>query len=63
MSIVLAPLWDFNRTELSEQRFRAPLAGTGPDDALILQTQDEKPVTIAREISRVASPHLPLDHL
>jgi tetratricopeptide (TPR) repeat protein len=39
MAIDLAPLWDFNQPELSEQRFRAALATASPDDALILQTQ------------------------
>jgi tetratricopeptide (TPR) repeat protein len=39
MAIDLAPLWDFNQPELSEQRFRAALASASPDDALILQTQ------------------------
>ena len=39
MAIDLAPLWDFNQPELSEQRFRAALATASGDDALILQTQ------------------------
>ena len=39
MAIDVAPLWDFNQPELSEQRFRAALASASPDDALILQTQ------------------------
>ena len=32
-------LWDFGRPELSEQRFRAALAGAQGDDALVLRTQ------------------------
>jgi tetratricopeptide (TPR) repeat protein len=39
MAIDLAPLWDFNDPELSEQRFRAALQTATPDDALVLQTQ------------------------
>lgn len=38
-AIDLAPLWDFARPELSEQRFRAALADATGDDALILHTQ------------------------
>lgn len=39
MAIDLAPLWDFSKPELSEQRFRAALPGASADDQLILQTQ------------------------
>lgn len=39
MAIDLAPLWDFNKPDVSEQRFRAALEGVSGDDALILQTQ------------------------
>ena len=39
MAIDLAPLWDFSRPDLSEQRFRAALATASGDDAVILQTQ------------------------
>ena len=35
----LAALWDFNNPALSEQRFKAALAGASDDDVLILQTQ------------------------
>ena len=35
----LAALWDFNNSALSEQRFKAALAGASGDDVLILQTQ------------------------
>jgi tetratricopeptide (TPR) repeat protein len=35
----IASLWDFNRPELSEQRFRAALSTASADDAIILQTQ------------------------
>ncbi len=39
MAIDLAPLWDFARPDLSEQRFRAALVQATGDDALILRTQ------------------------
>ena len=38
-AIDVAPLWDFARPDVSEQRFRAALATASGDDALILQTQ------------------------
>ena len=38
-AVDLAALWDFNRPELSEQRFRQALEKAGGDDALVLQTQ------------------------
>lgn len=39
MAIDLAPLWDFGKPEVSEQRFRDALEHARGDDALILQTQ------------------------
>jgi tetratricopeptide (TPR) repeat protein len=39
MAIDLAPLWNYNNPEISEQRFRAALENATGDDALILQTQ------------------------
>lgn len=39
MAIDIAPLWDFGRPEVSEQRFRDALRQADGDDALILQTQ------------------------
>lgn len=39
MAIDIAPLWDFNKPEVSEQRFRAALETAEGDDALVLQTQ------------------------
>lgn len=39
MAIDLAPLWDYNKPEVSEQRFRAALNKATGDDVLILQTQ------------------------
>ncbi|MBK6472340.1 MAG: TfoX/Sxy family DNA transformation protein [Betaproteobacteria bacterium] len=39
MAIDLAPLWDFERPDVSEQRFRNALEKAAGDDALILRTQ------------------------
>ncbi len=39
MAIDVAPLWDFIKPELSEQRFRAALQSASGDDILILQSQ------------------------
>jgi tetratricopeptide (TPR) repeat protein len=39
MALDIAPLWDFGRPEVSEQRFRQALERATGDDALILQTQ------------------------
>jgi len=39
MAIDLTALWDFNKPDVSEQRFREALATASGDDALILQTQ------------------------
>ena len=52
MAIDLAPLWDFNQPELSEQRFRAALATASPDDALILQTQIARTYGLRGDIER-----------
>ena len=51
MAIDLAPLWDFNQPELSEQRFRAALASASPDDALILQTQIVRTYGLRRDFA------------
>jgi len=39
MTIDVSTLWDFNKPEVSEERFRAALATASGDDMLILQTQ------------------------
>ncbi|HEY9064155.1 MAG TPA: tetratricopeptide repeat protein [Burkholderiaceae bacterium] len=63
-AVDLAALWDFAKPELSEQRFRAALAGASPDDALILQTQIARTHGLrgefakAREILRSVEPQL-----
>lgn len=48
----LSKLWDFNRPEVSEQRFRAALEGASPDDALILQTQIARTYGLRREFAK-----------
>jgi tetratricopeptide (TPR) repeat protein len=39
MAIDISKLWDFDKPELSEQRFRSALSNASADDALIIQTQ------------------------
>ena len=39
MAIDLKPLWDYDKPEVSEERFRAALKRAAGDDALVLQTQ------------------------
>ena len=51
MAIDLAPLWDFGKPELSEQRLRAALATANKDDALILQTQIARSYGLRREFA------------
>jgi len=45
-------LWDFAKPALSEERFRAALAGATGDDALILQTQIARTWGLRREFER-----------
>jgi tetratricopeptide (TPR) repeat protein len=52
MAIDLTALWDFNRPELSEQRFRTALASARGDDALILQTQIARTQGLRKDFSR-----------
>lgn len=52
MAIDLGPLWDFNRPELSEQRFRAALATVEGDDALILKTQIARSWGLRQDFAR-----------
>ena len=64
MAIDFAPLWDFNRPDLSEQRFRSALATADGDDKLVLQTQIartyglRKDFAKAREILSAIEPSL-----
>ncbi|MBC5764610.1 tetratricopeptide repeat protein [Ramlibacter albus] len=62
MVIDVAPLWDFSKPEVSEQRFRDALATAQGDDVLVLQTQIARTYGIrkdfvrAREVLRVIEP-------
>lgn len=52
MAIDLAPLWDFNKPELSEQRFRAALTTASGDDGLVLQTQIARSYGLRKDFAR-----------
>lgn len=54
-AIDLAPLWDFARPEVSEQRMRAALETATGDDALILQTQIARTHGLRRDFARARS--------
>jgi len=49
--IDVAPLWDFNHPEVSEQRFRSALHGAAGDDVLILQTQIARTFGLRKEFA------------
>ncbi|HKO68286.1 MAG TPA: tetratricopeptide repeat protein, partial [Burkholderiaceae bacterium] len=51
MAIEIEPLWNFNQPALSEQRFRAALAGASRDDALILKTQIARSVGLQGDLA------------
>lgn len=52
MATDLAPLWDFNKPEASEQRFRAALKSATGDDALVLQTQIARTYGLRKDFSK-----------
>lgn len=52
MAIDLAPLWDFSRPDVSEQRFQAALAKADGDDALILKTQIARTHGLRKDFGR-----------
>ncbi len=52
MTIDVSTLWDFNKPELSEERFRSALSTASADDALLLQTQIARTYGIRRNFSR-----------
>ena len=52
MAIDFAPLWDFNKPDLSEQRFRAALETATGDDALILQTQIARSYGLRKDFAK-----------
>lgn len=52
MTIDVSTLWDFNKPELSEERFRSALFTASADDALLLQTQIARTYGIRRNFSQ-----------
>ncbi len=52
MAVDLDAMWDFNKPELSEQRFRAALDGADADERLILQTQIARSYGLRKEFER-----------
>jgi tetratricopeptide (TPR) repeat protein len=52
MAIDLAPLWDFSKPELSEQRFRQALQAASGDDVLILETQIARSFGLRKDFDR-----------
>ena len=52
MAIDLKPLWDFNKPEVSEARFRAALKTAAGDDALVLQTQIARTYGLRKEFAK-----------
>lgn len=52
MAIDLQPLWDFSNPQLSEQRFRAELAKSTGDDALIFTTQIARTYGLRKDFNR-----------
>ncbi|MFC7419125.1 hypothetical protein ACFQNF_04475 [Iodobacter arcticus] len=64
MAIDLTSLWDFNKPEISEERFQNAIKTASPDDALILQTQIARTYGLrrdfakAQEILKKLEPHL-----
>lgn len=62
--IDLAPLWDFSRPAVSEQRFREAIDKADPQDALILRTQIartyglRKDFDLARKLLGEIEPHV-----
>ena len=51
MTIDISTLWDFNKPEISEERFRSALSTASGDVALILQTQIARTYGIRRNFS------------
>jgi len=52
MTIDISKLWDSNKPELSEERFRSALSTASADDALILQTQIARTYGLRRNFSK-----------
>ena len=52
LAIDLKPLWDFDKPEVSEDRFRAALKTATGDDALVLQTQIARTYGLRKNFSK-----------
>ena len=52
MAIDLKPLWDFEKPDVSEERFRAALKTATGDDALVLQTQIARTYGLRKDFSK-----------
>lgn len=52
MAIDIAPLWEFSKPAVSEQRFRAALEAATGDDVLILMTQIARTHGLRRDFSK-----------
>jgi tetratricopeptide (TPR) repeat protein len=52
MTLDLSKLWDYNKPDVSEQRFRAALAAAYPDEQLILQTQIARTYGLRQDFAR-----------
>jgi tetratricopeptide (TPR) repeat protein len=52
MTIDLSTLWDFNKPDVSEERFRSALTTASGDDAFILQTQIARTYGLRRDFSK-----------
>lgn len=52
VAIDLKPLWDFDKPEVSEERFRSALKTAAGDDVLILQTQIARTYGLRKDFSK-----------
>jgi tetratricopeptide (TPR) repeat protein len=52
MTVDISALWDFNRPEISEERFRSALSNASADDTLILKTQIARTYGLRRDFSQ-----------
>jgi tetratricopeptide (TPR) repeat protein len=52
MTIDVSTLWDFNKPEVSEERFRSALSSASADDAIILHTQIARTYGMRRDFSQ-----------
>jgi tetratricopeptide (TPR) repeat protein len=52
MTLDLSKLWDYNKPDVSEQRFRAALDAADPDEQLILQTQIARTYGLRQDFAR-----------